>query len=88
MTASLGGLDALILTAGVGEHAMIVRAEVCKGLSFLGLGISKEKTMGAAGDFPLETLCDRNISSGQAVVPTLVIHIQEDWQIAKQYWQL
>jgi acetate kinase len=37
MTATLGGIDALVFTAGVGEHAAEVRARACAGLECLGL---------------------------------------------------
>ena len=37
LTAVLGGLDLLVFTGGIGEHAAPVRAEVCAGLGFLGL---------------------------------------------------
>jgi acetate kinase len=37
MAASLGGLDALVFTAGVGENVPAVRAEVCGRLAFLGV---------------------------------------------------
>ena len=38
MVASLGGLDALVFTGGVGEHAARVRELACAGLEYLGLG--------------------------------------------------
>jgi acetate kinase len=37
LTATLGGLDALIFTAGIGEHAPEIRARVMDGLGWLGL---------------------------------------------------
>jgi acetate kinase len=37
LTATLGGIDALVFTAGVGEHAAEVRAASCRGLECLGL---------------------------------------------------
>lgn len=37
LTATLGGLDALVFTAGIGEHAPEVRARVMDGLGWLGL---------------------------------------------------
>jgi acetate kinase len=37
LTASLGGLDALVFTAGIGEHSPVVRSEVLTRLGFLGL---------------------------------------------------
>ncbi len=42
LTASLGGLDALIFTAGIGEHAPKVRAATCARLSWLGMEICSE----------------------------------------------
>ena len=38
MVASLGGLDALVFTGGVGEGAARVRELACEGLEFLGVG--------------------------------------------------
>lgn len=35
--AALGGLDLLLFTGGIGEHAHEVRARICSGLEFLGL---------------------------------------------------
>jgi acetate kinase len=37
LTASLGGLDALVFTAGIGEHSPVVRSRVLARLGFLGL---------------------------------------------------
>ncbi len=37
LTAALGGLDALVFTAGVGEHAPAIRHAVCERLAWLGL---------------------------------------------------
>ncbi|HEX3445619.1 MAG TPA: hypothetical protein VHS80_12970 [Chthoniobacterales bacterium] len=37
MLASLGGLDALVFAAGIGEHAAPVRAAACEAFGFLGL---------------------------------------------------
>ena len=55
LAAALGGLDMLIFTGGIGEHAAAVRAEVCDGLAYLGLVIdprpndSNEDTISTAG---------------------------------------
>ncbi len=43
LAAALGGLDMLIFTGGVGEHAAAVRAEVCDGLAYLGLTIDPRR---------------------------------------------
>ena len=43
MLASLGGLDALVFTAGVGENAAIVRALACQNFEFMGLKLDLAK---------------------------------------------
>jgi acetate kinase len=43
LAAALGGLDMLIFTGGVGEHAAAVRAEVCDGLAYLGITIDSRR---------------------------------------------
>jgi acetate kinase len=35
--AALGGLDTLVFSGGIGEHAPEVRAQICRGLAFLGI---------------------------------------------------
>jgi acetate kinase len=37
LVAALGGLDALVFTAGIGEHAAPIRARVCEGSAWLGI---------------------------------------------------
>jgi acetate kinase len=83
MTASLGGLDALIFTGGVSEHTPRIRAETCKALAFLGIELSEEKNAQIKGDQR-----DRKISPDQAKVSVFVVSTQEEWQIAREYWQL
>ena len=41
--AILGGLDVLVFTAGIGERAAPVRAEICEGLAYLGLRLSRAR---------------------------------------------
>ena len=41
--AALGGLDALVFSGGIGEHAPIVRARICSGLEFLGIDIDDRR---------------------------------------------
>jgi acetate kinase len=45
-TAVLGGLDALVFTAGVGENADVVRAAVCRDLDVLGIVLDDERNTG------------------------------------------
>jgi len=42
LTAALGGLDALIFTAGVGENSPVIRERVCAGLEWLNVGIDRD----------------------------------------------
>lgn len=41
--ASMGGLDALVFTGGIGENAVEVREEVCKNMDYLGIKLDKLK---------------------------------------------
>ena len=39
----MGGCDAIVFAGGIGENAINVREDVCKGLKVLGVEISEEK---------------------------------------------
>ncbi|HEY9647850.1 MAG TPA: acetate kinase, partial [Chroococcidiopsis sp.] len=80
MLPSLGGLDALVFTAGIGENSALVRAAACEGFGFLGIAIDPDKN----DAHPV----DSDIATAQSAVRVLVIHTQEDWAIAQQCWQL
>jgi acetate kinase len=41
LAAALGGLDALVFTAGIGEHAPEIRARVCRDARWLGVGLDE-----------------------------------------------
>ncbi len=41
-TAAMGGVDAIVFTAGVGENQTGLREEACKNLEYLGIKINKE----------------------------------------------
>jgi acetate kinase len=41
--AALGGIDSLVFTGGIGEHAPAVRREICEGLAHLGVGIDARR---------------------------------------------
>ena len=80
MLASLGGLDALAFTAGVGEHAAPVRAGACEAFAFLGLKLDLEKNA--------QSRLDWDIAASDSTVRVLVIHAQENWEIARECWKL
>ncbi len=42
LVAPLGGLDALVFTGGIGEHAELVRREICAALRWLGVDLDEE----------------------------------------------
>jgi len=48
LCAVLGGLDTLVFTGGIGEHAAPVRARICAGLGFLGIELDPELNAGNA----------------------------------------
>jgi acetate kinase len=70
MTAALGGLDAIVFTAGVGEHSAVVRSAVCARLGFLGVELDPESNEDREGD------CD--IATPSARVRVLVVGARED----------
>jgi len=41
LAAALGGVDALVFTAGIGEHAAPIRTAICKGCEWLGLELDE-----------------------------------------------
>lgn len=43
LAATLGGLDTLVFTGGIGEHATAVRLRICEGLEFLGIRIDPSR---------------------------------------------
>ena len=46
--ATLGGLDSLVFTGGIGQHAAPVRAEVCAGLDHLGIRLDAPRNEASA----------------------------------------
>ncbi len=76
MAASLGGMDALVFTAGVGENSPDVRRSTCEKLGFLGIQLDDGKNSAAKPD--------ADISQLDAKVRILVIRAQEDWAIAQE----
>ena len=54
MAASLGGLDAIVFTAGVGENSALVRERICGRLGFLGVELDSELNRVATPDCDVE----------------------------------
>ncbi len=78
MAGVLGGVDALIFTAGVGENSPEIRSAVSQNLGFMGVQIDAEKNVQSHMD------SDADISISGAPTRVLLIHAQEDWMIARE----
>jgi acetate kinase len=76
MAAAMDGLDLLVFTGGVGEHAPEVRSRAAIGLGFLGIALDPVRNAATTGD--------GEITAAGACVRTLVIEAREDLEIARQ----
>jgi acetate kinase len=73
MASTLGGLQCLVFTGGIGEHSAPIRQRICERLGWLGVQIDP-----AANDRAVE-----RISDGQGAVDVLVIATSEEMTIAR-----
>jgi acetate kinase len=73
--AAMGGVDAIVFTAGIGENSKETRAESCEGLEFLGVKIDPEKNKVRAKE--------AMISDNNSRVKVIVIPTNEELMIAK-----
>lgn len=78
--AAMGGVDAIVFTAGIGENDCTSRLNITKGLEFMGIQIDAEKNKqrGVAMD----------VSAADATVRTLVIPTDEEMMIAMDTLEL
>ncbi len=74
LAAALGGLDVLVFSGGIGEHAAEIRAGICEGLGFLGIVL--DGASNAAGA--------RMISAGDGRVQVRVIPTDEEAMMARE----
>jgi acetate kinase len=72
--AVLGGCDALVFTAGIGEHSALVRSRVCAGLEVFGIALDSERNERSA----------LVISADDAPTAVLVVPTDEEHAIAEQ----
>ncbi|MFW6296837.1 MAG: acetate/propionate family kinase, partial [Halothece sp.] len=80
MLTSLGGLDILVFTGGVGEHRSNVRKEACNALGFMGLEIDEQKNDNASDD--------TDVATENSSIRVFMIKTKESWQMAKECWQI
>ncbi len=73
--AQLGGIDALVFTAGIGENSIELREKICSGLEFLGIELDteKNKVRGKVTD----------ASKASSKVKVLIIPTNEELMIAR-----
>jgi acetate kinase len=80
MIGSLGGLDTLVFTAGVGENSPQVRAQAVEGFAFLGAKLDAAKNA--------QSPPDTDIAAPDSAVRVLVVHTQEEWEIARESFRV
>lgn len=78
LAAELGGVDTLVFTGGIGEHAAPVRWEVCKGLAHLGIQLDGERN-----NRHVDTISTQDSSCHVRVIPT-----NEDLMIARHTYKV
>ncbi|MGI8429242.1 MAG: acetate/propionate family kinase [Solirubrobacteraceae bacterium] len=76
MTATLGGVDALVFTGGVGQHSPPIRARAAAGLGYLGVQVDARRNEKATGD--------AEVGAAAGSVGVLVVAAREDLEIARQ----
>jgi acetate kinase len=74
MTASLGGLDVLVFTGGIGEHDPSVRMRLAEDLAYLGVSVDPGRNARVGGD--------TDVTAEGAPVRTLVVTAREDLEMA------
>ena len=78
LAAALGGLDTLVFTAGIGEHAPAIRARICGGLEFLGIALDEQRN----------EIGEAVISKEGGKVTVRVMHTDEESEIARSVGEL
>jgi len=78
--AAMGGLDAVVITAGIGENTPLIRTLITENMGFLGMGIDEVRNQRPSGDYI--------VSPDGAKVTTLVIATDEERVIALETVEL
>lgn len=73
--AAMGGVDAIVFTAGVGENGALNRAEICSGLEYMGVKLDPERNITRADE--------HLISADDSKVKVFVIATNEELMIAR-----
>jgi acetate kinase len=78
MAAALGGIDALVFTAGIGEHAAEIRRGVCEDAAWLGMDLDQSANLAGGA----------RITRSGSRTSAWVIPTDEDLMIARHAWTL
>ncbi|WP_374572036.1 acetate/propionate family kinase [Phenylobacterium sp.] len=78
LAASMGGLDGIVFTAGIGEHSPEIRARVCARLQWLGVSLDPEANARGEG----------RLNGPEARVAVWAVATDEDHMIAHHTWDL
>lgn len=77
---AMGGIDAIVFTAGIGENNPVMREKICEGLEFLGVSIDHDKNNRRGAEI--------DASAAGAKVRVLIIPTNEELAIAKETQKL
>jgi acetate kinase len=80
MIATLGGVDAVVFTGGIGENSAPVRTALCRQFAFLGWAVDPAKNASPEAD--------QDIAAAESSTPILVIRAEEELEIARECLQL
>jgi acetate kinase len=78
LAAALGGIDALVFTAGIGENSPEIRRRICEASAWLGVELDTHANASGAA----------RISTAQSKVSAWVIPTNEELMIARHTWSL
>jgi acetate kinase len=76
LAVTLGGIDALVFTGGIGENGIVMRKRICEGLDFLGIVLDEAKNQTCGQEF--------DVAASAASVRVLVIPTDEELVIARE----
>ena len=78
LTAALGGIDALVFTAGIGENSPEIRRRICEASAWLGVDLDAQANASGTA----------RISTAQSKVSAWVVPTNEELMIARHTWSL
>ena len=76
-SAAMGGLDAVVFTAGIGEHTPYIRENALSGLEYLGIKLDKERNTFGHSNIPVK------LSADDSAVQVYMIPTNEELVIAR-----